>query len=618
LRSATQQQVIIVAGICLPILLLFGLTNGHINELRSQLTKSPTGRQVKFGTTRSKPEDALTLKTIYELEKSIPVLEVLIPDIKKIVTLSSDKNSIESVTLFASRYDDPMLAYYGITIAPYTDAIPQIVISQAVADTLNVKLGDKITLQINQNTEDGKEQTVETKLEVSSIITLENEQSINKDIDDTKFQKEKAKNYTANVPFELLIDIERYLRGDQVLRYGWESTNPPPQDSYAGYLLFTKKNAPLLEKDIDKLVYKNLTVKEIDANDIFTGTLGGLLNDKALVDLLVYHLCLSGGENDEWGELLYASNDITRLTDIDDVVVAWNKPKKMNINSKEYIVLGVTLPNIWIKKYLRQKEFFTENENPYVVMFPNGEIKEKTVVTKSLKDSVPLTVKTVTPDAAADAPPKENIAVIPAKMLSYFYAHQRGIAVFDTIKKQFIGTPREPRYNDFYCYAKTIDDVPEVVRQLRNRYYSTTANETQIDEIRAQSKSLNLLVLIVGIGVFLFGVITVVVVLLDSTDRKRSIIGILRVMGVSKFGVFYIIFLRSVCIGILSVFVTIVFGYLLKSMLMGWNVHIIFYLRDVLVVSVGALCCCCLGTLLPAYKASKIDPFDAILEGRFR
>jgi lipoprotein-releasing system permease protein len=125
-------------------------------------------------------------------------------------------------------------------------------------------------------------------------------------------------------------------------------------------------------------------------------------------------------------------------------------------------------------------------------------------------------------------------------------------------------------------------------------------------------------VLIVGIGVFLFGVVTVIFVLQDSTDRKRGIIGILRVMGVSKFGVFYIIFLRSACIGVLSVFVTVVFGYILKSALMGWNVHIIFYFRDVFIVSVGALFCCCIGTLLPAYKASKMDPFDAILEGRFR
>ena len=48
LWGATQHHVIIVAGICLPILLLLGLERGHVADLRRDLLTSPTGRQIVF------------------------------------------------------------------------------------------------------------------------------------------------------------------------------------------------------------------------------------------------------------------------------------------------------------------------------------------------------------------------------------------------------------------------------------------------------------------------------------------------------------------------------------------------------------------------------------------
>ena len=46
LWRSTQQQVVIVTGICLPVLLLMGLKRGHVAELRHDLVTSPTGRQI--------------------------------------------------------------------------------------------------------------------------------------------------------------------------------------------------------------------------------------------------------------------------------------------------------------------------------------------------------------------------------------------------------------------------------------------------------------------------------------------------------------------------------------------------------------------------------------------
>jgi ABC-type antimicrobial peptide transport system permease subunit len=613
LHSATVQQVAIVSGICLPILLLLGLTNGHINELYRQLEESPTGCLMKFFM-------PLNSKEMNELQQALPELAALLPDTLTEAKLSFGQNIVKSVKLNPTGQGDPRLKFYKIDIPEYKSTVPQIAVSQDIAETLNVKCGDRITLHVIRNTEDNNQSADQTELEVSCIFTKEQEQKV------------------TYVPFELTLDIERYKSGNQVLRYGWTSAKPQPQESYAGYLLFTNKNTPISDafrKEISEVF--NLTVREV--NDTFTKTLGGLLNDKVFDDLLVYYISEKVTKDKEWGILEPRTTDkIAEQAGFGDgaevTVIPWNQPKKMKIKTvnslpaEEYTILGVTLPDNWIRNYLKQKEFFTEKSEPYFIMFPNNELKTNTVIIESLNDFVAFTVKTVTPKTNPVVLQTGKIAVVPARMLSYFYARQHGKAVYDVIKKRFVATPEEPRFTTAFGFAKTINDVSKVVEKFEqlkmNKKYEYKTMElhteqTRIVEIRNQSHSLNLLVQIVGFVVFLFGVFTVYFVLQDSTDRKRGTIGILRVMGISKAGIGCFIFFRSVCIGIVSVFVTFILGGILKWVLMnGFAVHISFSLREVLFVSSGALFCCCTGSLLPVIKACRIDPFDAISEGRFR
>ena len=151
----------------------------------------------------------------------------------------------------------------------------------------------------------------------------------------------------------------------------------------------------------------------------------------------------------------------------------------------------------------------------------------------------------------------------------------------------------------------------------------------RISEIHQQDASLNLLVVVVGIGVFLFGILTVFSVLLDSTDRKRGVIGILRVMGVSRGGVFFLVLLRAAAIGILAGALAGLAGWGIEqilgvdfpadSLFFQWKptISVIIHSADVLLVMAGAIACAAIGAIIPAWKASRLDPFDAIVEGRF-
>lgn len=225
---------------------------------------------------------------------------------------------------------------------------------------------------------------------------------------------------------------------------------------------------------------------------------------------------------------------------------------------------------------------------------------------------------------------KSNVAVVPVDFLARMTSMQRGLAIYDPQTKLIAPVPATVVFDKVRLFARTIDDVPALAVRLYDAKFAVQSEDARIQEIHEQDSSLRLLVFVVGLGVFLFGVLTVISVLVDSTDRKRGTLGILRVMGVSKLGVFWIVVLRAAVIGFLAGCLSVVFGKALSSfleweapansMLAAWKptVRISLMPEDVLLVFLGALVCAALGAIYPAIRASRIDPFDAIVEGRFR
>ena len=88
------------------------------------------------------------------------------------------------------------------------------------------------------------------------------------------------------------------------------------------------------------------------------------------------------------------------------------------------------------------------------------------------------------------------------------------------------------------------------------------------------------------------------------------------------------ILLRAAAIGAVAAVLSVALGYGLAAFLhwdpqgiswMQWKpeVSVSFVTEDVIIVAIGAMVCCVLGAVPPAFRASRLDPFDAIVEGRF-
>jgi ABC-type lipoprotein release transport system permease subunit len=615
-------EVAIVSGICLPILLLLGVNNGQIAQLTASLTKSSTGREINFSTVRN---NLLRLSDVAELQNSIPNIDILVPEGRCNVNLVKDGKSVENVAIRSTISGDPRLGDYGISIGDYgTEGKPEVILSPTLAEELNVTECDTIKLQVSRR--ENYNDIAETNVTVSHIFP----EAL---LDDKDNKTASAVGYAA---VEFVLDLRRYESGQQVKRFGWAASQPPPEEKYGSFLIFTRKEDDVTKNDFEQRA-EDIGMEIQEVADKNLQTLYGTLNEKAAEDLRVFRIFYSGTEKDNYGEMKQ-ERVIPLIDRVTAAIVPWNTPQKMKLNGKdECFVVGVTLPNIvWLKKYVQRKEFFTDKDNVYQVILPLSPSTietDKSVTIESQKTSITLTAKRATTsndnteEKSLTPTPivrEENKTVfVPARLLAYCYAGQNGNAVYETLKKIFIQKPIEPEITDFRCYAKTIYNVGEAIDYLRQEkhYGVQDGNRQQIDELSKRINELWLAVAVIGMTVFVFGLITVFCVLLDSTDRKRGTIGILRVMGVSKFGAFYIIFLRSMNIGVISVFVTISLGFGLQLLLSyEWDLqlirlpsaYIVFRWFDILILSVGELIVCFVGTLPPAYKASKLDPFDAI------
>jgi ABC-type lipoprotein release transport system permease subunit len=99
-------------------------------------------------------------------------------------------------------------------------------------------------------------------------------------------------------------------------------------------------------------------------------------------------------------------------------------------------------------------------------------------------------------------------------------------------------------------------------------------------------------------------------------------------MGLPGMGVFFVVLFRSLVIGVLAALLCMLVGLVLGQFLAAdlsevelfiWKpvITVALGISDYLLIAAGAILCAALGSIMPAIRASRLDPFDAIMEGQF-
>ncbi len=656
LWASTQQHVIIVAGICLPLLMLLGLKRGHVAELRKDLLTSPSGRQVVFWSARQGA--LLDGSSIEKLRCDIPAVDLIIPETQRVVRLAGPvandgaASPELAITLYSTRPRDPILAQLNADVLKNGERA--VILPDSVAKQLGVSANDTVTLTVDRE-RGGVRDEASIHLVVKKLIPSGPE-----------------KNNIGYGDATLLDLLEQFIRGYRVEELDWPALRVPVRDRYASYLLYCEPASDLSLDDRAAIADRGLQIA--DVTDFGTKSLYGAIKAESLRELRVYEVSSESSLANPRHRLILSPSELAELTSADDVVIPWNKPAILQDKSGGYRLVGLSLPTrCWLKDHLldpkmafsyetetnkavplnltgipsrreRSVRLLIEGTNELSLGLPaieSGEIENPiepaepsdTDVQEQRTANLAVVGQTTTnPAIDPDKATKNEPAVlfVPVNLLANFDAFRHGLAQFDPETQLFVPVAEAPSYDKARLYASTIDDVPAIVDALMARRFAVMSESTRIAEIHEQDQSLHLLVFVVGLGVFFFGVLTVINVLSDSTDRKRGTIGILRVMGVSRIGIFYLVVLRAAAIGILAGVVSLLFGEALSWLLMwhvpagSWlaqwkpNVTILISPTDLAWVFAGAITCAALGALWPALRASRLDPFDAIVEGRFR
>ena len=633
LWSTTQHHVVIVAGIVLPILLLLGLKRGHVAELRDELLRSPTGRQVTFWS--GQRGELLKNDSLNRLESELQGVEIVIPEVDRVCDVRRAINETQqndltqlnqpaskTITLFATRPGDPVLKQAGCDLQVSDNN--GIVLSRMVVDALGVQAGDGVTVVIQRRGKSGDEKA-EITVRVSRILEQPAEAT--------------AIGYA---DFSLLDKFEQWIRGYRVESLNWQASGEAVPPRYSEYLVFTEGASTLTDEDKRTFADRGFDIAAV--TDVFEKSLGGLIPAEKASSLKVWKLQTGNSVGEPPVRVNITSTELELFSEADDVIIPWSEPISgpFGNDGKEEKILGISLKKrSWLRNYLTDPKnafelvvdgsFVLRSGSPeQTLSFPlaSGE----TIVLRRHESPEGLETGEATalsPESilVLDSPPVINI--VPCQFLARLHAFNRGEAEYDTGTATFVAVPESSVYGKARLFTNTIDEVPLVVAALMTRKFAVMSESGRISEIHQQDASLNLLVVVVGIGVFLFGILTVFSVLLDSTDRKRGVIGILRVMGVSRGGVFFLVLLRAAAIGILAGALAGLAGWGIEqilgvdfpadSLFFQWKptISVIIHSADVLLVMAGAIACAAIGAIIPAWKASRLDPFDAIVEGRF-
>jgi hypothetical protein len=640
LWSASQLQVIIIAGICLPILLLLGLKNGHVADLREDLVTSPVGRQIVFWS--AKQGDFLTKEVLTDIQASIPNVSLVIPESQKLVFIEHGSGNGTSdaqapLTLYSTLPGDPILEQFGAAIGKGAfdfGALP-LILSEPTVKALGKKVGDGVAITIKRRLGAEDQDHVLDCVIVGTVAS-----------------GDESGGFVGFTHLDVMACLEKYGTGEAVPELSIPAMSSlRAVDQYSEMLLvcFRGTTTDLTAKDHSFLAERGLVAEEATIPEITN--LYGTLNAEAAKELKFYTLRFSGEQDN--GQSVIRDNPelLSRNTEAqDDLVLRWCDPLKVKVNGEDLRLVGITLPNKrqtggWIQNFLRpQAPWFTYEEStatPLSVRGPKAvteELRDREIsFYENLKASLrPLeqpiddrdqsAVQTDQDIAVAEGGTKT--AYVPVSLLALLHQAARNQVTLDIEGRKFVPASSPVSFTKARMYTATIDDVPLAADMLAKRKYAVLSEVSRIAEIQEQDTSLRVLVAVVALGVFLFGVITVFSVLVDSTDRKKGMIGILRVMGISGPGVFFILLARAVIIGVMAAAVCCGIGVLLAALLgktiagaeyLAWlpQVRVVLGPSEYLLVTAGAILCAAFGVLMPALKASRLDPFDAIMEGQF-
>ncbi len=206
--------ILALASVLAPMMILFGLKFGIVSSMINELIEDPHNREIRaVGSGRYDEEWFKSYRAREDVAFVIPKTRALAATIQ---LKSGNVGRIFSTEMLATDKGDPLLK----DLEKKPQGYYQVVLSESIANKLNVKKGEKINASLARQFR-GKRERVHIDLQVIDIAP---DRVINRKV--------------AFVSLDLLLATESFKDGREVVALGWKGNKEPEQREYPSFRMY--------------------------------------------------------------------------------------------------------------------------------------------------------------------------------------------------------------------------------------------------------------------------------------------------------------------------------------------------------------------------------------------
>lgn len=582
--------VVALAAVIAPLLVLMGLKHGTIETLRDRLVEDPVFREIRPAQTRQYTPDW------FEDVARWPGLAFVTPTI---LPLSSVLQVVHPLSGRAELFDlvptaagDPLLLENNARI-PGED---QLVLSHEAARRLGVSAGERLTVRVTRSRA-GRTEQAETELLIVSVLA-----------------PRAGHLPRVYAPLPLVLDVEAYKEGYGAPRRGWPGETPEPYLSFDGAIL-------LLETPLDPIARTGLVINTGFARmqEASPERVRALLGFVPPSGFHAYELLTPGTaitvsnlraiEQKLRGQERWLLPYVDALQTHAGSGLPWS-PVGLSLTPAQTARLGID-PLPW--------GGFTASASPgerlVSVLLPGDAVSPQPRLAVGSTGVAPLSLELVVRgQTALDRP------VVPVELLGVLRTATQRAVLHDPDTLGF--EMARGGYRGFRLYAAGIDDVPALARRLEAQGIEYLAEVEAIERIQVLDAGLGRLFQLIAILGISGGTAVLIASLYAAVERLRRDLGVLRLLGLARRHVFFFPVVEGAMIaalGLLAAFagygaLAMTINHTFAGELAPGERFCTLPNSHVLVAVAATLSLAILASLVAAWRATHIDPAEAIRE----
>lgn len=606
--------ILSITSVLVPLMLLWSVKVGFIEELRSEFIADPSFREIRPMTAEiRKPELLDVFAKLTGVLYLVPSV-MLVP--REVTLQFQDKGRRQKVQakLVPSSRGDPL---HERLIGRFDYVDPDsVVLTSDIMEEHGLSIGDVVVV-VASRTEMRKTVRVKVNVTIAGILP-----------------SEVLPRPSIIASSALDQDIENFRAGIAVPRRGWPAVRNTPRQTFQSIFIATPR---ALENPEQREI--SLGVGAVSFDEIYSTSSGpeklfkilGVPNSMKKERLLklrkgVSHIYrIQNSLNAKGYPRPYSARDLVdaqeRSNHFSGHVIGVNPP--MPVTIAEYRLIGLNLDpriftgmrSLFYRWRFGPKAKFKSNEEIYVSKSFAASVEQESMANFQL-DSPERQLKL--PIKLKEAEVADGYVLVSPALTGMI---QRGwelpLAYYPsdhTIVEQSIG------FRGFRLVAKRFEDVPNLVKIFADMSLTVKTKSTAIVKLQRLDRSLTFLVLAVGIVALIGGLCVVAANFIASVKRKSLDYATYRLIGVSKAQVFRIPVFQSIIIAIVSFMFSIIIFFIVSTMINHYVANLIdfpgqlsklsvehFFIIAIMVF-VGSIC----ASFLAAREATEIDPSLAL------